>query len=351
MRSPESKRVLASISNDAVSLHDSFLATHGTQEQSIRDSVIGDEVFEFDNVLKNTDLYRKAFVRQTLRSQTTKLEIATKVAATSPSVPGKPIELPVLIESGLTVIPSNSNSSPKGPGNPALGERGPKAETKLDSAASDRKSTLVPIQPTNRIKILPNLTRDQAIFQQVKAGQDERRNSTESRTSNDSIESRASKASIKSRTTNDTILPDDSVRVSPLIEEISAASSSSQRPGGASSFYYGSPNPARLKNVHLPIAHQSSVWPISTLTPPGVSPDGRMLNSSRKQEPAASEIAVAGSTYDDPSSSANSALLKSSRLPLLLQVLERRTVKPYSLFEFYLYMRDIQQSVDYLDFW
>lgn len=40
-----------------------------------------------------------------------------------------------------------------------------------------------------------------------------------------------------------------------------------------------------------------------------------------------------------------------NRLPTLFEVLSRRTTKPYSLFEFYIYMRDIQRSVDYLDFW
>lgn len=39
------------------------------------------------------------------------------------------------------------------------------------------------------------------------------------------------------------------------------------------------------------------------------------------------------------------------RLPNLFEVLSRRTVAPVDLFSFYIYMRDVQRSVDYLDFW
>lgn len=39
------------------------------------------------------------------------------------------------------------------------------------------------------------------------------------------------------------------------------------------------------------------------------------------------------------------------RLPTLMEVLGRRTLAPVDLFFFYIYMRDQQRSVDYLDFW
>ncbi|KAI9709755.1 MAG: Bud site selection protein, Revert to axial protein 1 [Bogoriella megaspora] len=39
------------------------------------------------------------------------------------------------------------------------------------------------------------------------------------------------------------------------------------------------------------------------------------------------------------------------RLPTLFEVLSRRTTAPVDLFSFYIYMRDQQRSVDYLDFW
>ncbi|KAI9682235.1 MAG: Bud site selection protein, Revert to axial protein 1 [Caeruleum heppii] len=40
-----------------------------------------------------------------------------------------------------------------------------------------------------------------------------------------------------------------------------------------------------------------------------------------------------------------------NRLPTLFDVLSRRTLPPVDLFSFYIYMRDQQRSVDYLDFW
>ncbi|KAI1331401.1 RGS domain-containing protein [Xylariaceae sp. FL0255] len=40
-----------------------------------------------------------------------------------------------------------------------------------------------------------------------------------------------------------------------------------------------------------------------------------------------------------------------NRLPTLFEVLSRRTRPPVDLFSFYIYMRDQQRSVDYLDFW
>lgn len=43
--------------------------------------------------------------------------------------------------------------------------------------------------------------------------------------------------------------------------------------------------------------------------------------------------------------------LARNRLPTLFEVLSRRTLPPVDLFSFYIYMRDQQRSVDYLDFW
>ncbi|KAK0746390.1 regulator of G-protein signaling domain-containing protein [Schizothecium vesticola] len=43
--------------------------------------------------------------------------------------------------------------------------------------------------------------------------------------------------------------------------------------------------------------------------------------------------------------------LNRNRLPTLFETLSRRTLPPVDLFSFYIYMRDQQRSVDYLDFW
>src|SRR5579862_4996278 len=39
------------------------------------------------------------------------------------------------------------------------------------------------------------------------------------------------------------------------------------------------------------------------------------------------------------------------RLPTLFEVISRRTYPPVDLFSFYIFMRDQQRAVDYLDFW
>ena len=51
------------------------------------------------------------------------------------------------------------------------------------------------------------------------------------------------------------------------------------------------------------------------------------------------------------SMTASEEIQKRNRLPTLLEVLGRRTFAPVDLFSFYIYMRDQQRSVDYLDFW
>lgn len=43
--------------------------------------------------------------------------------------------------------------------------------------------------------------------------------------------------------------------------------------------------------------------------------------------------------------------LHRNRFPTLFEVLSRKTVAPLDLYSFYIYMRDQQRSVDYLDFW
>ncbi|KAF1993737.1 regulator of G protein signaling superfamily [Amniculicola lignicola CBS 123094] len=52
----------------------------------------------------------------------------------------------------------------------------------------------------------------------------------------------------------------------------------------------------------------------------------------------------------DYPSSATEAIPR-NRLPNLFEVLSRRTIAPIDLFSFYIYMRDQQRSVEYLDFW
>ena len=60
--------------------------------------------------------------------------------------------------------------------------------------------------------------------------------------------------------------------------------------------------------------------------------------------PAGGGIGVNATPSPEPDMNRN-------RLPTLFEVLSRRTLPPVDLFSFYIYMRDQQRSVDYLDFW
>lgn len=55
--------------------------------------------------------------------------------------------------------------------------------------------------------------------------------------------------------------------------------------------------------------------------------------------------------YNHNHNHAEQELEQRNRLPTLLEVLGRRTLAPVDLFSFYIFMRDQQRSVDYLDFW
>ncbi|OCK74346.1 regulator of G protein signaling [Lepidopterella palustris CBS 459.81] len=50
-------------------------------------------------------------------------------------------------------------------------------------------------------------------------------------------------------------------------------------------------------------------------------------------------------------SSPTSEIYRRNGFPSLFEVLSRKTLPPVDLFSFYIYMRDQQRSVDYLDFW
>jgi Regulator of G protein signaling domain len=69
------------------------------------------------------------------------------------------------------------------------------------------------------------------------------------------------------------------------------------------------------------------------------------------------EILRPGSIYSLASTISSTPAIPASikrgikRMPTLYEILNRRTRAPWSLFDFYIYMRDVQRSVDYLDFW
>lgn len=62
-------------------------------------------------------------------------------------------------------------------------------------------------------------------------------------------------------------------------------------------------------------------------------------------------MAYAGGNLEEANQSPLPDTMVRNRLPTLFEVLCRRTQPPVDLFSFYIYMRDQQRSVDYLDFW
>ncbi|THV94954.1 regulator of G protein signaling superfamily [Aureobasidium pullulans] len=77
------------------------------------------------------------------------------------------------------------------------------------------------------------------------------------------------------------------------------------------------------------------------------------LSSARKKSQTTSkratrQIIIATMAHRTPTPDIT---IQRNRLPNLYEVLSRQTKPPVDLFSFYIYMRDAQRSVDYLDFW
>lgn len=90
----------------------------------------------------------------------------------------------------------------------------------------------------------------------------------------------------------------------------------------------------RIKLLHDRDSHK--------LTPAQHSPTQMPFTSSGTFIDMTSSMADTPSPHPD---------LNRNRLPTLFEVLSRQTLAPVDLFSFYIYMRDQQRSVDYLDFW
>ncbi|KAI1460195.1 hypothetical protein F4805DRAFT_418568 [Annulohypoxylon moriforme] len=67
--SPETKRIVSQISRDSVSLQDSFHMETNINETNSQGFEYGDQDCDIDDLLINTTLYRRAFIRNLMRSQ------------------------------------------------------------------------------------------------------------------------------------------------------------------------------------------------------------------------------------------------------------------------------------------
>lgn len=146
MRSPEAKRVLASVSSDAISLHDSFHTAPGFDEESTRGSVIGDEVFGFDEILTSTTLYRRIYARNMVKSQQREIQDPVLTEAGGPSSSEAPLEYPMPFMYRSNTIPGHSPFMTQEPTNHFAEEpksnSDQKPESTFEIATSDWESSI-----------------------------------------------------------------------------------------------------------------------------------------------------------------------------------------------------------------
>lgn len=245
MKSPEARQVIASISDDTISLHESFCAAPEGAYHLETASVTSGREFDFDQILKSTALYRRAsmLAGQDLIFQHQRLFHNASTGETGPSHaestadPRVPSAVPISIPPGILPTPQDNGKLPEG------GQM---------ISDDDRLSAFL---------------RDRRL----------------------SVDSDSSANTVKA-----------------------------------------APSPPWAKKVEPVSVHEGSTNADSLVEP---SPGKTAFNP----------IIPANDSVD---------LYKAAkRPPTLFEVLYRRTTKPYSLFEFYIYMRDVQRSVDYLDFW
>lgn len=105
-------------------------------------------------------------------------------------------------------------------------------------------------------------------------------------------------------------------------------------------------NWALLSSSNLPISNTSAERHVRPLSRPLPLHDTHYSTIYHSAPRPASAIAGMASRTPTPDS-----MGPRDRLPNLFEVLSRRTTAPVDLFSFYIYMRDVQRSVDYLDFW
>jgi hypothetical protein len=94
----------------------------------------------------------------------------------------------------------------------------------------------------------------------------------------------------------------------------------------------------------LPVNLQESIYASAA-----ANSDGNLGGTGSCEEKG--DTKAGNSRMSSHSVTASEELEQRNRLPTLLEVLGRRTLAPVDLFSFYIYMRDQQRSVDYLDFW
>lgn len=133
-------------------------------------------------------------------------------------------------------------------------------------------------------------------------------------------------------------------RLSTATTAVESRSSISQHDRDIDSIYSNDSNDFYLPRIQEVRVHH----PVITHLPPYNS-STRAVPSNSNNPANASANPYNMASHDH--SSSPTIDMNRNRLPTLFEVLARRTLAPVDLYFFYLYMRDQQRAVDYLDFW
>jgi hypothetical protein len=247
------------------SLFSSSSTRHG-DDHSSRDSVISEEVFGFDEILRNTSLYRRAEVRQMIRPPLGETYGNTNAEAAVPFFPTSPLD------SHIPVMSRSINS-------PAVTRQS--ANAFVDEAESAAKSVFLSTTSELHYSLPSNeFLEEIGLSAFLRSHSAKRRNSSKSQSSDSTIRAGKSRTSVRR------------------------------------------PYPETIIGLGRDLLHPLNL------------PENHITRTIASDPPLLIPARVEGSQY-----------------PTLMEILGRRTIRPYSLFEFYVYVRDIQRSPDYLDFW
>ncbi|KAI1206773.1 acyl transferase/acyl hydrolase/lysophospholipase [Annulohypoxylon truncatum] len=282
LSSPKTKRLVDKISSDSVSLQDSF---HGEIDRNATDSrelEYDEQACGIDDLLINTTLYRRAFIRNLIKSQHDEIH-AHPIPETLEASDYQQLS-DVASESAIIGMQTKGKllEGPKLPPElhlPNLGAR---------EVDADSTKQLIPVA------------------------------------SNESFEVRTGQISNHRDSTTSAI--QSSTGTAPMYNNSEVLDGNSHSTTGESS--------EDLERLTSFIRETCSDTVITH------------RSKDRYSQPASVRQSRLGAEYKlefNP--------MVSGRLPTLYEILSRPTKRPYTLFEFYLYMRDIQRSADYLDFW
>jgi hypothetical protein len=321
LKSPEAISLFAGVSGDAVSLVESFYTAQSHATRESQSSISGAEVFTFDDELQNTSLYQRAYLRNISKqiedADLENADVGEKFGNRDPSRKST-------LEAFLPV--ETTEESHESQHEQAFNER---LEDTVQEPKHQEFEDLVEDVNENKIRTIRSRTSFDL---------DDETNQT------NRASSRAFSAWLRGDTTyteHDT----SARRRKPFISDGRPSQSNRGADERLSSFL-------RNDDEHGAGKTQDRRDSFESLKSQDTITEQNKLGIASSERPSS-----AGPSFNWPEDldeyiSVNSAQARSKTgRPSLFDILARRSEKPYTLFDFYIYMRDVQRSVDYLDFW